>query len=423
MIGRLTRFELKKTLGGKFFLTALCLMLLLNLLLNCGIREWYEVQDLVRQESSMVDNLSNQQKNNFFALMKSARVVAGVCKQNWKQYAQLTPEDKTALAETLKERYGENVLDRDFFVPTDEMINTTGTLEGSDENDLGLIMNLQVVEGRNQDEEENRQRVLKSAKRLGQDAVKKGDSYNIRRNLRVLKLYAEPRQPSTAPTIRGWSDFLFGSSTMLLVYLMVLLACAGSFSNERESQALFLLHTAKNGKTKTLLAKYLSGAVTAAGLVLLFQAVTVGAIAFKTGIFGASEPIYILDGMDYCPFRLTIGQYACLTMLGWMLCAVILSVILNTISALSKNSVISYGVGAVALGGSIALAYAKPRIEWFSGPLAFTWNNRFFESYYSVNLFTFPLWWGLTLVIFWAIVGILCIVLADRVFHRKRRAL
>lgn len=180
MIGRLTRFELKKTLGGKFFRIALCLMLLLNLLLNCGIREWYEVQDLVRQESSMVDNLSDQQKNNFFALMKSARVVAQVCKENWKRYAQLTPEDKAALVETLKERYGENVLDRDFFVPTDEMINTTGTLEGSDENDLGLIMNLQVVEGRNQDEEENRQRVLKSAKRLSQDAMKNGDSYNIR---------------------------------------------------------------------------------------------------------------------------------------------------------------------------------------------------------------------------------------------------
>lgn len=87
----------------------------------------------------------------------------------------------------------------------------------------------------------------------------------------------------------------------------------------------------------------------------------------------------------------SFGQYAILTMLGWMLCAVILFVILNTISALRKNSVIPYGVGAVTLGGSVALAYAKPRIEWFSGPLAFTWNNRFFESYYSANLFTFPL--------------------------------
>ena len=423
MIGRLTRFELKKTLGGKFFRIALCLMLLLNLLLNCGIREWYELKEAIRDGTLLEDAVSEEARNNFFSNFAERRGVVRYMREEGETLQNLTPEQREQLEVTLKEKYGEDILNGDFFMPTAQMMASPGSLEGSDISDLSLIQMIELSTTHNSEVEEGRQRVLRSAKKLGQDAVKKGDSYNIRRNLRILKLYETPRQECSGTSIWGWQEFLFQTPTMLLVYLLVLLACAGNFSGEKDSQALYFLHTAKNGKTKTLLAKYLAGAVTAAGLTLLFQAVTYGGIAFRMGFLGWNEPVTRLDGFTFCPFRLTIGQYDLLTMLGWMLCAVILSVILNTISALSRNSVISYGVGAVVLGGSIALAYIKPRIEWFSGPLAFTWNNRFFESYYSANLFTFPLWWGLTLVLFWAIVGILCIVLADRVFHRKRRAL
>ena len=423
MIGRLTRYELKKSLSGKFFRIALCLMLLLNLLLNCGVREWNEVQELLHENSSMGSSLSEREKTDFFAMMKSARHVLNVNRRHWRELTQLSEQEKASLETVLKEKYGEDVLERPMEELMPEMMGTVGSIPGSEQDDLSIIRNIQYPNQHNERVEQDIYRLLESAKRSGREAMKRNDNYNVRKSLRTLDLYETPRQKCAVTTVYGWNDLVQNSSTMLLVYLLVLLACAGSFADEKESQVLYLLHTAKNGKTKTLLAKYLSGAITAAGLTLVFQAVTCVAFTFCNVFMSWKEPVTILDGLELCPFRLTVGQYVLLTILGWMLCAVILSVILNTISALSKNSIISYGVGTVVLGVSIALASIKPRIEWFSGPLAFTWNSRFFESYYSANLFTFPLWWGLTLVIFWTIIGILCIVLADRVFHRKRRAL
>ena len=40
MIRKLIRFELKKQLAGPFFVIALCLLLAVNILLTCGIREY-----------------------------------------------------------------------------------------------------------------------------------------------------------------------------------------------------------------------------------------------------------------------------------------------------------------------------------------------------------------------------------------------
>ena len=40
MLGKLARFELKKQLSGPFFIIVLCLLLAVNVLLTCGIREY-----------------------------------------------------------------------------------------------------------------------------------------------------------------------------------------------------------------------------------------------------------------------------------------------------------------------------------------------------------------------------------------------
>ena len=46
-MGTLTCFELKKMLGGRFFLIALCLLLAVNILLNCGIPNYLLVREAV----------------------------------------------------------------------------------------------------------------------------------------------------------------------------------------------------------------------------------------------------------------------------------------------------------------------------------------------------------------------------------------
>ena len=46
MIGTLTRYELKKSVWNKFFLIIFALLLLANVLLNCGIQDFLNWMDL-----------------------------------------------------------------------------------------------------------------------------------------------------------------------------------------------------------------------------------------------------------------------------------------------------------------------------------------------------------------------------------------
>lgn len=52
---------------------------------------------------------------------------------------------------------------------------------------------------------------------------------------------------------------------------------------------------------------------------------------------------------------MTVWQYALLALACQVFAAVVLSILLSTVSALSKSSVISYAVGALLLGGTFLL--------------------------------------------------------------------
>ena len=52
-MGTLTCFELKKMLGGRFFLIALCLLLAVNILLNCGIPNYLLVREAVASGTAL----------------------------------------------------------------------------------------------------------------------------------------------------------------------------------------------------------------------------------------------------------------------------------------------------------------------------------------------------------------------------------
>lgn len=51
MVWKLTRFELKKILRNRFFAVALCLLLILELLLLGGVREYINLQTAIRDET------------------------------------------------------------------------------------------------------------------------------------------------------------------------------------------------------------------------------------------------------------------------------------------------------------------------------------------------------------------------------------
>ena len=210
---------------------------------------------------------------------------------------------------------------------------------------------------------------------------------------------------------------LFGTYTMLFVFLMILLACGGSFCSEREKQTVLLLHTSKYGKGMTMIAKYISGAVIAAGLTVIFQLSAIIAVWFKEGFMGLNQPAAAMEQTTMLSWPMTVWQYAMVHLVCQILAAVLLSVIVNSISALSKTSILSYVADVLLLG--LLLIAQSAKNEWIIGPLSLADPVRYFDTYCTANIFGFPVLWVIVQTLLWAVIGGGCVYAAHRRFHRK----
>lgn len=408
MVRKLIRFEIKKQLSGPFFVVALCLLLVVNILLTCGLREYAdEKKNYEERNGTEFPWDFGEYRGGFIE-----GIVAGT-KRDRESYA-LIAENGEAFADAMVKKYGEEILDPSGMMP-EEMYKVPGYF-GENWSDSTMLNAYQRVQTWNADLDTALHKAVEAAKAYGRDAVEEGDNYGIRRNIDVIQLYTVPRGEITSP-IRGWAYFLFETPTMLFVFLLVLLACGGSFSIERERKTVYLLHTSKNGKGMTLAAKYLSGAVLAAGLTLLFQAVTLASVWFKDGLLGLGQPAAAMERLTMLSWPMTVWQYLLVQLVCQILAAVILSVIVNTASALSKTSVLSYVIGVLALG--LLLVAQSANTELLMGPLSLADTVRYFDSYCTANLFGFPVLWIIVQSVLWLALCGAGVYAAHRAFHRK----
>lgn len=419
MMWKLTLFELKKAAGGKFFRIAVCLLLVLNFLLLGGLKEWRNLQTSLSDGTMMEEFRAEFEKESFWSFYANVRRATVEMGTQYDALADLTSEEETAFENAMREKYGADVLENMLLLPTAKMQELPGYL-GETQSDYTSISNYQFVKLWNTESQAAYEKVIENAKILGREALKNGDDYGVRRNLEIIRRYSLTREKITSP-VCGWNEFLFETPTMLLVFLLILLGSAGSFAGERDEQMWILLHTAKNGKGKTLIAKYLAGSILAVGLTVLFQLVSLFAIWFKGGLLGASQPVNALEQLDVCPYTYTVWQYALVSLGCFIFAAVMLSAFLQTISALSKSRVIAYTAGAVFLGGSVAALYVPQRNEWLTGVLALAKPVRFFDSFYAADLFGFPVLWVVVLMVVWTALAAGSILLGQKVYHRKRR--
>ena len=418
MVGKLTRYELKKSILNKFFLIIFCLFLALNVVLTGGLLDYLDLLESIAT-GPMAEAAAEDGGPSIWDYLSDAQENGDYMRQTYGPLADMTPEERTEFETAMVEKYGSDVFSPSF-IPTAEMM-TGPDYFGTDFGDFTYIGNYASLLQKNLDNQAAWDTAVNAAKAYGRDALAAGDNYGIRRNLQIIRLYSTPREEITSRTY-NWEEYLFQSPTMLLVFLLVLLACAGSVTGERDRQTWMLLHTAKNGKGKTLLAKYLAGAITAAGLTVLFQLASLGAAWIKGGLMGGTQPVTEFEVLRMFPYPFTVWQYALLALGCQAFAAVQLSVLLTSISAFSKTSVISYGAGVLLLGVSLLLVFDPPRSPWLDGPLALARPLTYFSSYDTANLFGFPVLWAVVQAALWSIIGAVCAILAYRVYRRKRRA-
>lgn len=389
---KLMCYELKKAVGSRFFTVAFLVLFAVNSLFWCGN----------------------------FAGFGVARKIAEYEEGAYSIIDSMTPEEFAEFQTAMTDKYGEDVFSP-FLDAPEEMMQRPGYFGDvcSDWDIVRLYVHMQMNSVNN---EEIFARVLNAAKGFGREALLEENNYEIRRNLNVIRLYSVPRA-RLSRLVSGWNDFLFGTHTMLLVFLLILQCSAGSFTKEKEQQTLLLLHTAKNGKGKTLAAKFLASAVCAVGFTLVFQGGSLLTIYLNYGLVGFSQTVAGIQELRLCPFAITVGQYVLLTLVCQMFAAVVLSVLMTAVSAFSKSSVLSYGVCMVLTGVCVWLLFDPPRSEWLAGPLALARPERYFESYYTAGFSGYPVLWAAVQAVLWTGLGAVCILLAGSVYHRKRRRL
>lgn len=410
-MGRLVGFELIKAVKSKFFLLAFCLAALANFLLQCGIQEY---QDYLRGMREWDQTLPVE---TFFEYVAEERSVTRFQQEQTKLFDALTDEEHANIVDALKEKYGEDVLTGYIFMDSEEMRRVPGCVE--EMSDCEYLFMSETLARLNTDSGEKLNTVLQSAGAFLKEARADGDVYGVRRNENILRLYALPRKRITA-ILRYTGDELFDTPSMLFVFLLVLLTAAASVAGERDRRTWLLLHTAKDGKGKTLLAKYLSGWLIGAGLTVAFQVVSMAAVYFKGGMAGADQPVTVLEELALCPWPMRIWQYALMSLACQIFTAMVLSTILTTVSAFGKNGVTAYAAGSLILGGCLLLLYFPPKTEWLAGPLALAEPWRYFNRYHVCNLFGVPVLWVLIHVMIWVFFAAACMLLANKVYHRKR---
>lgn len=411
-MGRLVYFELIKAVKSKFFLAVFCLAALVSFLLQCGIQEY---QDYVR---GMRETNPALPVETFFEYVGEERSVTHFQQEQTEAYNALTAEEHADAVDALKEKYGEDVLTSYIFMDSEEIRRAPGCVDGM--SDYEYLFMRETLARVNEAYEEKLNSVLRSAGDLLEEAEADGDIYGVRRNENILRLYSMPRKKITA-ILRHTGDTLFGTPSMLFVLLLILLTAAVSVAGEYDRRTWLLLHTAKEGKGKTLSAKYLSGWIIGVVLTVAFQVVSMAAVCFKGGIAAADQPVTALDELALCPWPMQVWQYALAALACKIYTAMILSTILTTVSAFCKNGVAAYAAGSLILGGCLCLGIFPTKAELLAGPLTLMEPLRYFDRYHVCNLFSVPVPWIIVHAVIWTLAAAMLMMIGNMAYCRKRR--
>lgn len=419
MLTKLIPYELKKSVGTKFFLIALCLLLLVNMAWMGISPSWDDYQEVIHNKEIFPNGIPEENRLSLWQILQGKRSDTEKDRTVYQLLSHLSREEFLDFQREMSRRYGEEVLTA---VGAVAIMDEESYSYFSECTDRDVLFAYHDLMKRNMDRKASDAKVIQAAKAYGREALEEQDDYEIRRNLQILDLYEGNRGTITSP-VRGWEIFLFESPTMLLVYLMILLVCAGIVSGENDGQTWVLLQTAKYGTGKTLLAKYLAGMLVSAIVTILFQITSLVSVAFQTGLLGCNQPAAAMEELENIPFAISVWQYGTMQLGFQILSAAILSVLFTTISAVSKSSIMAYAAAAILLNILLLPLYLPVHNPILWGPLSYGNILIYFQSYLTADFFGFPVFWAAAQGILWTVIGAVCILLTLKFSMRKRGAL
>ena len=340
----LLKYELKKLLGRRGFITAILLLLVLNVLIIC---------------------------------------------------VSYTPGNYTVKNDELREVYRLYLNDKEAF---GARYNELLAKSERGEDVLQELSYFQKVEGNVSyilEYPNKASAISSSAQRLLNESVRSGYSegdyiYDYQKN--TIELYSSAAENVRFPLtpLSGWNNYFNHTVVNYLLFAVIILLVSSVYVPERVGAIYPIIRTARKGRAPLSMAKLFAVMIGTITVTLLFFASSFAVFALREGFSTVMSPIQAIRTFETCPYIITVGEYFALNTLirlGAFL-------LFGCISALFASAFCDY-VGSFAASAMVlAVNFILNSIKYssLSAPakhlnlFSLTSVNEFFTRYYAAEL-------------------------------------
>ena len=219
------------------------------------------------------------------------------------------------------------------------------------------------------------------------------------------------------------SALKYNISDFFLIAL-VFLVCIYLFNQERELGLYNLVRSSKNGRFKTICAKFCALFIIAVIITVVFVISNFVISSYLYGRFDLNRMVQSISDFRNCIFKLTVGQFCMLNILGKAAVMIIASSVLALLFVCFSSSSIMYITGAVILAAEYMLNSFIPTSTVFSylkyiNLFYMLDSYNFWGNYLNLNILSDPVPAYIINIIVFSVIFIVCITAAVTVFTLK----
>ncbi|MBQ2826667.1 MAG: hypothetical protein IJF13_05540 [Clostridia bacterium] len=244
------------------------------------------------------------------------------------------------------------------------------------------------------------------------------DSFPYKYQEKVAEIYSA-RGADTKIALEytvGWEDFLTYDGVNIFIFIAVMSIAAVVFVGEKTSDALTIIRTARNGRSRTVVAKLSALTVVSVAAVLVFTGVTWLLFYFRVGFSSPANAIQAFDTFTYCPYNITVGEYFAHSVAVKLIVFTAFSALSAAVAVFVYNYATSYLICLGLFGVNFwlyTLKLADSPIKILN-MMSVSTGHLLFGRYRALDLFgsvvgfaSFaPVFYLLTAVFFWAVTAV-----------------
>ena len=184
------------------------------------------------------------------------------------------------------------------------------------------------------------------------------ESYNYRLQESIVRTYSALKN-----TVRigiepscGWSVYFSYDTQNVLLFGFLLLLSVSVASCDRMTDMLPMIHCTKRGKKGVAIAKMVTVFFSSSVLTLLFSCISFTAIGMGCGYSSAANAIQSVEGFTLCPYALTVGQYAFISLVMRIFVFALFGALTLLLAVWIQNRALSFSLGVGLLGCQYVLS-------------------------------------------------------------------